>query len=57
MNILDRNTLIAEQLIREYVRERIKTKITETAKNEASLRASVRKLLIMEQKSLAPILV
>ena len=51
MTILDRNTLIAEQLIREYVRERIKTKITETAKNEANLRASVRKLLIMEAET------
>lgn len=51
MTILDRKTIIAEQLIREYVRERLQTRITEIAKNEAKLRASIRQILISEAET------
>jgi hypothetical protein len=51
MTILDRKTIVAEQLIREYVRERLQTRITEMAKNEAKLRASIRQLLITEAET------
>lgn len=51
MTILDRKTIVAEQLIREYVRERLQTRITEMAKNEAKLRASIRQLLISEAET------
>ena len=51
MTILDRKTIVAEQLIREYVRERLQTRITEIAKNEAKLRASIRQILISEAET------
>ena len=51
MTTLDRKTIIAEQLIREYVRERLQTRITEIAKNEAKLRASIRQILISEAET------
>ena len=51
MTILDRKTIIAEQLIREYVRERLQTRITEITKNEAKLRASIRQILISEAET------
>jgi len=43
--MISRQTLVAEQLIREYVRKRIKSKLLENAKNEVLLRKSIRSIL------------
>jgi hypothetical protein len=49
--MIDRKTLVAEQLIREYVRERIQSKMEEKALQEAQLRSIIRKMLILETET------
>jgi len=48
MKIIDRNKLIAEELIREHIRKRIKTKMKVQQLQEQKFRATVRKLLEAE---------
>ena len=49
--MIDRRTLVAEQLIRDYVRERIQSKLEEKALQESQLRSIVRKMLILETET------
>jgi len=49
--MIDRKTLVAEQLIREYVRGRIKAKLEERSLQEAQLRSAIRKILIIETET------
>ena len=43
---IDRNTLVAEQLIREHVRKRIKSKLLREMKQENQLRTVIRQLIL-----------
>lgn len=43
---IDRNTLVAEQLIREHVRKRIKNKLLNEMKQETQLRTVIRQLIL-----------
>ncbi len=44
--MIDRNTFVAEQLIRQYVRKRLSEKINEQRLNEQKLRQAIRRLII-----------
>ena len=48
MTIIDRKQLIAEELIREHIRKRIKTKLKEQKIDEMKLRKVVRRLIETE---------